>query len=135
MTGVTRSREITAMRSQIRFRLNIMSEGTLLHLTLGVDANLVKGMKLSAVQIKRLVRSVYQELDAHKAIIAKVPEAKILERGEQAINDEYALEQQLDQEVNKMLDDLERKNPGEFQRHKMFSLVKKKLAQEKGFIL
>jgi len=41
----------------------------------------------------------------------------------------------LDVEVNRLMDDLERQNPGEFQRFKMFPLLKKRLAKEKGIIL
>ena len=51
------------------------------------------------------------------------------------VNDDFRKEDELDREVNKMLDDLERKNPGEFQRFKMFPMLKKRLAKEKGMIL
>jgi len=34
-----------------------------------------------------------------------------------------------------MLDDLERKNPNQFQRGKMFGMLKSRLAKEKGIIL
>ena len=51
------------------------------------------------------------------------------------IKADYNRERELDQEVNKMMDDLERKNPGEFQRYIMFPMLKKRLAKEKGIIL
>jgi hypothetical protein len=44
-------------------------------------------------------------------------------------------ESDLDHEVNRMMDELERQNPGEFQRYKMFPMLKKRLAKEKGIIL
>jgi hypothetical protein len=34
-----------------------------------------------------------------------------------------------------MMDDLERQNPGGFQRFKMFPMLKRRLAKEKGIIL
>jgi hypothetical protein len=104
-------------------------------LTLGVEANLVKRMKISEVQMKRLVRSVFNELQTHNAIVVKAPDAQVLKRGEAALLEEFAQERQLDEDVNKMLDDLERKTPGEFQRHKMFLMLKRKLAEERGIVL
>ena len=38
-------------------------------------------------------------------------------------------------EVNRILDDLEKQNPGGFERRKMFSMVKAKLAKQKGIVL
>ena len=51
------------------------------------------------------------------------------------IKAELQKERDLDGAVNEMLDDLERSNPGEFQRFKMFPLLKKKMAKEKKVIL
>jgi hypothetical protein len=43
-------------------------------------------------------------------------------------------EAKLDQLVDGMMDQLERQN-ADFQRYKMFPLLKKKLAEQRGFIL
>lgn len=72
---------------------------------------------------------------SHQAVILKTSEAQILQRGEDVILEDAAEEAALEREVNRMLDDLEQQNAGEFQRHKMFLMLKKKLAQEKGFVL
>ena len=42
---------------------------------------------------------------------------------------------ELDAEVNRMMDDLEKQSSGEFQRYKMFPMLKKRLAKEKKIIL
>ena len=59
----------------------------------------------------------------------------MLRRAVELVAADFARERQLDEEVNKMMDDLERQNPGSFQRYKMFPLLKKRLAQEKGIVL
>ena len=48
---------------------------------------------------------------------------------------EIQIEMNLDREVNQMLDQLERTNGGEFQRFKMYPILKQKLAKEKKVIL
>lgn len=74
-------------------------------------------------------------MKAQKCIEFKVKEDQVLERVMSVIRSDFDREAQLDQEVNRMMDDLERQNPGGFQRYKMFPLLKKRLAQEKGIIL
>ena len=85
--------------------------------------------------IQRLVQSVFRELKEQKTIQFKEKEEKAFQRACEIIRNEYTKESQLDEQVNKMMDDLERQNPGEFQRYKMFPLLKKRLAKEKGIVL
>ncbi|MGE0761682.1 MAG: DUF507 family protein [Bdellovibrionales bacterium] len=92
-------------------------------------------MKLTDRQIKRLTHLVLRELEAGKVITYKAPTHEVLERGVQIIKGDYTREANLDQEVQRMMDDLERQNPGTFERYKMFPLLKKRLAKEKGIIL
>ena len=56
-------------------------------------------------------------------------------RGLEILKEEVQKEVELDKEVHRKLDELEKTNPGEFQRHKMFQLMKAKLAKEKKVIL
>lgn len=92
-------------------------------------------MKLTDKQIQRLVRLVLGELESQKVITYKVKDSDVVERACAIVRGDYVRESQLDMEVNKMMDDLERQNPGEFQRYKMFPMLKKRLAKEKGIIL
>lgn len=92
-------------------------------------------MKVSDKLIQRLVQAVFRELKGQNLITFKEKEDKVFRRACDIIAGEYVKESQLDAQVNKMMDDLERQNPGEFQRYKMFPLLKKRLAKEKGIIL
>jgi hypothetical protein len=92
-------------------------------------------MKLTKVQIERLVRTVLTELKTQKLATFKVPEDKILKRGIELIDEEYQAEKDLETEAKKMIDDLERKQGGGFERHKMFLMIKNELAKKKGVVL
>ena len=78
---------------------------------------------------------VLGELKEQGLMTYKEKEEKVALRGEEIIKANFQAEAQLDAEVNQMMDTLERQNPGEFQRYKMFPLLKKRMAKEKGFIL
>jgi hypothetical protein len=92
-------------------------------------------MRLTTVQIERLVHKIFDEMKAQTVIEFKAPEGTVFKRAVALIEAEYEKEAELDREVNRMLDDLERQNPNQFQRGKMFGMLKKRLAKEKGFIL
>ncbi len=104
-------------------------------MTIGCSSRLVKGMKLTKVQIERLVRMMIAELKTQKIITFKVPEDKVLKRGIELINEEYQLEKDIEQEAKNMVDDLERKQGGGFERHKMYLMIKSELAKKKGVVL
>ena len=75
------------------------------------------------------------EWQNHKAVELKVDEKEILAKIHSIIDKELDKEKQLDKEVDKMLDDLEKTHSEQFERYKMFPLLKKKLADKKGVIL
>jgi hypothetical protein len=100
-----------------------------------LGAPLVKGMKLTPIQIDRIARKILEELKSQNLVEFKEPEDKVFRRAVELIKGDFDREAVLDREVNKMLDDLERKNPGEFERYKMFPMLKKRLAKEKGIVL
>ncbi len=97
--------------------------------------SLVKAMKVSEKQMKRMADVILKGLKNQKVITYKAKEEDVLERATAIIRADYFRERELDSEVNRMMDDLERQNPGEFQRYKMFPMLKKRLAKEKGIIL
>ncbi len=74
-------------------------------------------------------------LKNQKVVQLKVKEEQVLDKARALIKGDFEREMELDREVNRMMDDLERKNPGEFQRYKMFPLLKRRLAKEKGIVL
>lgn len=92
-------------------------------------------MKVTNAQIERLVRYIFEELKSQSLITFKEKEETVFKRACDIVKQNIEDEKHLDAEVNAMMDDLERQHPGEFQRYKMFPMLKKKLAKEKGFVL
>lgn len=85
--------------------------------------------------MKRMAEAILNGLREQKVIQFKAKEEAVLERAIALIRADFDREAELDREVNRMMDDLERQNPGEFQRFKMFPLLKRRLAKEKGIVL
>jgi hypothetical protein len=92
-------------------------------------------MKITEKQISRLAKVILTKLEEQNQIVYKAPNEKVLARAMELLRADFQRERDLDEEVNRMMDDLERQNPGSFQRFKMFPLLKKKLAKEKGIVL
>lgn len=92
-------------------------------------------MKMNDKLIQRMAEAILKGMKNQKAIQFKDKEDSVLRRAMEVIRADFHREAELDQEVNRMMDDLERQNPGQFQRFKMFPLLKKRLAKEKGIIL
>lgn len=92
-------------------------------------------MKLHSVQIDRLVHNVIDRLKEKKLIEFKKPEREVIQRAIDLVTADFKKEDELNHEVNRMMDDLEKQNPGGFERRKMFALLKAKLAKQKGIVL
>jgi len=92
-------------------------------------------MKLTTNQLQGIVERVFKFWKQKNIVTFKEDEKKVLSRGIELLKLEIQKEIDLDKEVSKKLDDLEKTNPGEFQRHKMFHLMKAKLAKERKVIL
>ena len=82
-----------------------------------------------------MARRMIESMKAQKCIEFKAKESEVLDRMIQILKGDFEREVALDHEVNRMMDDLEKQNPGGFQRYKMFPMLKKRLAKEKGIIL
>ena len=92
-------------------------------------------MKLTQLQVETIANKVLNQWKNQNLITFKVDEKKVLSRMIEELKKELQKEQDLELEVNRMLDQLERSNPGEFQRYKMYPILKKKMAKEKKVIL
>gem|GEM_PF-349291 len=98
--------------------------------------SLVKGMKITESQMKRMASAIMNGLKQQQSIeVFKEKEENVYQRAFEIIRADFHREQALDQEVHKMMDDLERQNPNGFERYKMFPMLKKRLAKEKGIVL
>jgi len=92
-------------------------------------------MRVTQQQMQRIAELVLQKWKTNGVVSFKVDEKAVMARAIKALQEDYQKELDLDREVNKMLDNLERSNAGEFQRFKMYPLLKQKLAKEKKVIL
>lgn len=92
-------------------------------------------MKLHKAQVERVVRHVFLGLQERKLIEFKISEKQVYEKAIAYVEAESKREDDLVREVNQMLDNLEKTNAEGFDRRKMFTLLKNKLAKDKGIIL
>ncbi len=92
-------------------------------------------MRLSQNQLLRIARLVVKQVHASPAIESKVDDEVIEKTVIAVLKQNLEEEAQLDREVEAMMGQLERQNPGGFERYKMYPLLKKKLAEQKGFVL
>jgi hypothetical protein len=92
-------------------------------------------MKLKDRSLQLLARELCATWSEHGALLFKVEPEKIQSLIVNTLKANLAEEAALDEEVHRKLEELERSHGGEFDRHKMFPMLKRKLAEERGFIL
>ena len=85
--------------------------------------------------MQKLVEKIFDHWKKQNVITFKEDEKKVFQRALEVVKQDYHRESELEKEVMKMIDDLERSNSGEFQRYKMFPLLKQKLAKERKIVL
>lgn len=91
-------------------------------------------MKLTASQIQRLSEKILNQWKSQNLITLKVEEKQVLQAMKDAINEELQAEADLEKEVHGLMNQMEQQGQ-QFQRGKMFQLLKTKLAKEKKVIL
>ncbi len=92
-------------------------------------------MKLSPNQMNKIAIEIFKALCNVPNITVNDDKEKFKSVIIQVLKQNIKEEKDLDEAVNAMMDTLEQQNPNSFQRYKMFPLLKKKLAQQRGFIL
>lgn len=92
-------------------------------------------MKLTTSQIQRLAEKVLNQWKIQNLITLKVDEKVVMKTIVDCITEEIKKEDNLDREIMGMIDELQRQHGSEFQRHKMFPILKQKLAKERKMIL
>lgn len=92
-------------------------------------------MKLTSPQMKALVEKVFNEWKKANQVVFKEDEKKVVEKAIEHLKADFKIIEDLERDVNAMMDSLERSNNGEFQRYKMFPLLKAKLAKERKIVL
>lgn len=92
-------------------------------------------MKLTSIQIQRLSEKILNQWKSLNLITFKVDEKIVLQTIKDSIANDYKREADLEREVHALMDQMEKQHGQEFQRGKMFHLLKQKLAKEKKIIL
>jgi hypothetical protein len=94
-------------------------------------------MKIKPEQLDRLVDDILKAYRAKDLITLKAPEttvrAKIKETLVKNFHDEEAIEEEAREMLASHAGDMRR--AGEMDQHRMFLLIKQKIAQKKGFVL
>ena len=85
--------------------------------------------------MQKIVEKVFEAWKKNNVIIFKEDEKKVFARALEVIKADYERESALDREVHGMLDKLEQTNSGQFERYKMYPILKQKLAKERKIIL
>ncbi len=92
-------------------------------------------MRLNSFQIESLSKKVLSYLEEKHLVTFREGKEKALKKTIETLQNDYDEEKQLETEVNSALDRLEKQGTEGFDRHKMFKMMKKKMADEKGIIL
>jgi hypothetical protein len=92
-------------------------------------------VKITDHDVQRLVFRILSTMKEKKLVTFKAEEAKVRQRMIEVFQKNLDDEQKLDLEVKAFLEQHEREMQGDVSYHKMFQLVKKKLAKERGFVL
>ena len=92
-------------------------------------------MKMTQNHIDSLVRRVLLPLEKGGHITFNKTKEAILAAGKEIINKDFEKEAELEKEVMKMVEALEAEQGENFDRHRMFKMMKKKVADERGIVL
>lgn len=92
-------------------------------------------MKLSTPQLQAIASKVLENWKQQNIVVFKADEKEVLARMNSVLKAELQKELDLDRDVNKKLDELERTNAGQFERYKMYPLLRKQMAKERKLIL
>lgn len=92
-------------------------------------------MKLTPSQIQRLSEKILSQWKQQNLITFKADEKVVLQTIKDVIINNLKEEEELDHAVHGMMAELEKTHGEDFQKGKMFPLLKQKLAKERKFIL
>ena len=82
-----------------------------------------------------LAQLIFEEWKKHNLVTWQAGEVETASHIHHILSEDLNREKELEKEVNQMLDQLEKTHAGQFERYKMYPLLKKKIAKEKGIII
>ena len=92
-------------------------------------------MRLTETQIHRLAERLLTSLTENRQAVLKASRDKIEESIREVLRENFAAEQELEREARNLVDIHSRQAPPDLDRQKLFQMIKKRLAEEKGFPL
>ena len=94
-------------------------------------------MKVKAEQIERLVDQLLKAYHSKELIVLKAKEAQVQAKIKNTLAQNFHEEETIEEEARQMLATHagQVREAGEMDHYKMFLLIKRKLAQKRGFIL
>ena len=91
-------------------------------------------MKLSNHQLEVMISLVFKFWKEKNIATFKVDEKVAFQRALEVLKNEFETEKKIENEAKAMVEQLEKQNP-DIEPHKMYLMIKKKLAKDKGLIL
>lgn len=86
-------------------------------------------------RIELISRRVASRITASPAATSVAPIEQIISTVREALRSHITTETQIEQEAKKLLESTLRQMPADVDRHKMLFMIKKRLAEQKGFPL
>lgn len=92
-------------------------------------------MRLKEFQVKQICQKLLHSLRAKQLIVLKRSEQQILSKMEEIFIKDLRVEDEINREAEKLLDQYEQKMGTNIDRHKMFLMIKKQLVKQKGVVI
>lgn len=92
-------------------------------------------MRLKEFQVKQICQKLLHTLRAKQLIVLKRGEQEILSKMEEIFIKDLKVEDEINKEAQKLLDQYEQKMGTNIDRHKMFLMIKKQLVKDKGAVI
>jgi hypothetical protein len=95
----------------------------------------VSAMRMKEAQVKQLCQRVLVSLRAKQLIILKKPEREVLLKMEEIFMKDLRVEDEINREAEKLLDQYAAKMGDKIDKQKMFQMIKKQLIKDKGVVI
>jgi hypothetical protein len=93
-------------------------------------------MRIAHGRVEMMAHAIVQRLVAQRAIVVHGPESELVAHVTGVIERELAVEDQLNQDVRELLKQFQRQiDSGDVDYQRMFTMIKRKLAQDRGVII
>ena len=92
-------------------------------------------MRMKEFQVKQLCQKVLLTLRTKQLVILKKSEAEILAKMQEIFVKDLKVEDEINREAERILDQYEKKAGGNIDRYKMLQMIKKQLVKDKNAVI